>query len=148
MFKFYFDKKPIVENSQRTDISVFIRHNYLQITGQMKELGKKQLDLNNEHDVKLFIELVEKSVTVNIRQENNGEASFSDINSVKVTYTKSNLEKGFIFWFICNICNRRVRYLFIPPNSEVLACRKCHRLSYRKQNESHYLKDYKRILGY
>lgn len=138
MFKFYFDKKPVIENSQRTDISVFIRHSYLQITDQMKELGKEQLNLNDEQDVRLFIEIIEKNVQLNLKQEINGETNFTGMNSVKLTYTKSNLKKGFIFWFICNLCGRKVRYLYIPPNSEVLACRNCHRLAYRKQNEKRY----------
>lgn len=148
MFKFYFDKKPVVENSQRTDVSVFIRHNYLQITDQMKRISQKKLDLNNEEDVKLFIELIEKGVKLNLKQENNGEASYTEWNSVKVTYTKSNLRKGFVFWFICNICGRRVRYLYFPPNSEVLACRVCHRLAYRKQNENRLRGGLGRLLGY
>lgn len=147
MYKFYFDKKPIVENSQRTDISVFIRHNYLQLADQIKGTFKRELNLNHEQDVKLFIEIIEKSIKLNLKQDNNGEASFTEMNPVKLTYTRSNLEKGFVFWFICNICSRRVRYLYFPPNSEVLACRNCHRLAYGKQNESRFRR-FKGLLGY
>lgn len=136
MFKYFFDKKPVVENAQRTNISVFIRHNYLQIQDRVKSIGKDPLDLSNETDVQTFIRILEEGVTLNLRQDNNGETSFSEPNKVHITYTKSNLSKGFVFWFVCNCCGRRVRYLYFPPNSEVLACRRCHRLAYKKQNEN------------
>ena len=114
-----------------------MRHNLLQINNQLKGLNKKQLNLDIEQDVQLFIEIVEKSIRLNLKQENNGETSFTErMNTVKLTYTKSNLGKGFVFWFICNLCDKRVRHLFFPPNSEVLACRSCHRLAYKKQNET------------
>src|SRR3989344_4028033 len=138
MYKFYFNKKPVIENSQANNASVFVRHNYLQIRDQLKKVGK-ELDLGKEEDVKLFIELVGQSVTINLRQENNGEVSTTEyMNQIKLTYTKSNLNKGFIFWFICNLCGRRVRYLYFPPNSEVLACRTCHRLAFRKKNKKRF----------
>lgn len=132
MFKFYFDKKPVVENSQRTDVSVFVRHNYLQIAEEFKRSKNRELNLNDEEDILLFIKIIEKNITLNLKQENNGEVNFTKLNPVKLTFTRSNIRKGFIFWFICNLCGRRTRYLYFPPNSEVMACRICHRLAYRK----------------
>lgn len=137
MFNYQFNKRPIVENSQINSVSVFVRHNYLLIRDKLKQLGK-EIDLNKEGDVKLFIKIVEQGVTINLKQEKSGEVSTTEyMNPIKLTYTKSNLRKGFVFWFICNLCDRKVRYLYFPPNSEVMACRKCHKLVYRKQNESH-----------
>lgn len=147
MFKFQFDKKPVVENSQRTSASVFVRHNYLEMIEQMNRMGKPRLDLNNERDVELFVKTIEESIKLNLKQEVNGEVVFTEANSIKLTYTKSNLGKGFVFWFICNICGRKVRYLYIPPNSHILACRACHRLAYRKQNEENY-KLWRRMLSH
>ncbi len=136
MFKYYFNKRPVIEESQTNNVSVFVRHNYLQFKKQLKENGR-DLDLNKENDVKLFIEIVKQGVTVNLRQENNGQVTNTDyMNKINLTYTKSNLKKGFVFWFICNLCDRKVRYLYFPPNSEVMACRRCHRLAYRKQIEA------------
>ncbi len=136
MFKYYFNKRPVVENSQVNNVSVFVRHNYLLIKEKLKEKGE-DLDLNKEEDVKLFVKIVEQGVTVNLKQEKNGEVSTTEyMNPMKLTYTKSNLNKGFIFWFVCNLCGRKVRYLYFPPNSEVMACRRCHRLAYKKQNEN------------
>ncbi len=150
MYKFYFNKKPVVENSQITSVSVFVRHNLLQINEQMGKLKKRKLDLNNEEDVKSFIEIVEQYIKLNLKQENGGEVSFTELNPVKLTYTKSNLGKGFVFWFICNRCGRRVRNLYFPPNSEVLACRRCHRLSYRTQNENdtRAARSYRKLFGF
>lgn len=136
MFKYSFNKRPIIENSQINNVSVFVRHNYLLIRDKLKEKGR-DLNLNKEEDVQMFIDLVKQSITVNLRQENNGDVSCTEhMNPMNLTYTRSNLGKGFIFWFICNLCGRRVRYLYFPPNSEVMACRRCHRLAYKNQNES------------
>ncbi len=132
MFKYYFNKRPVVENSQVNNVSVFVRHSYLLIKEKLKEKGE-YLDLNKEEDVQMFIDLVQQSVTVNLRQENSGNVSCTEhMNPMKLAYTRSNLGKGFIFWFICNLCGKKVRYLYFPPNSEVMACRSCHRLAYKK----------------
>lgn len=134
MYKYSFGKKPVLENAQKITVSVFVRHTILELKDHLREQLKYHLDLNNEEHVKLYISMAEKYVKVNLRQENNGEIDFTSTqNPVKITYTRSNLGRGFIFWFICNRCGKRVRDLFFPYNSEVWACRTCHRLSYRKQ---------------
>jgi hypothetical protein len=39
---------------------------------------------------------------------------------------------GTRFWFSCPICNRRVGVLYKHPLSQILGCRRCLRLDYRK----------------
>ncbi len=49
-----------------------------------------------------------------------------------VTYTPSNLGKGFIFYFICNECRRRVKYLYRFNMTEAPVCRTCSGLDYKR----------------
>ncbi len=52
----------------------------------------------------------------------------------EVDYVPSNLRRGFIFYFICNECGRRVKYLYEYSMLESPICRICCRLSYRQPN--------------
>ncbi|MEK7622309.1 MAG: hypothetical protein AAB430_00430 [Patescibacteria group bacterium] len=130
MFKLAYGKRPVVEDSQKISASVCVR-NFL-----FKNKGFIEFDLKTEEGVKNLIQQIECYVTFNLKQENFGKTEFTEPNSVKMTYTRSNLGKGFIFWFVCVVCGRKVRYLYIPPNSQVSACRKCHRLTYDQQNDN------------
>lgn len=51
-------------------------------------------------------------------------------------YVASNLGKGFIFYFICSRCDKRVKYLYRLPNSEIYLCRNCNRIPYTKNQRS------------
>lgn len=127
MFRTSFNKRPIIENSQTISVVNFIRYILIKAddkTIKTEERAQKIADLINEG-----------SLTVNMKQEIAGKIDVSEENKVKVTYSRSNLGKGFVFWFVCNICGRKTRYLYFPAYSEVLACRQCHRLSYKRQNE-------------
>jgi len=136
MFLYSFGKRPLIENSQSVSSSVFIR-NYCLEHKQHEEADRRMnFDLNNEYSVKELIWKIEKYQTINIIQKNNDTTEFSEPNKVKLTYTISNLGKGFVFWFICNICGKKVRYLYFPPHTSVSACRTCHRLAYKVQNKS------------
>lgn len=128
-----FDKRPLTENSQRISASVFVRNFYLELKRRASDGKKAKLDLNKEEFVKDLIEMIESGSTINLKQELNGKIEFTEQNQVRITYTKSNLGKGYVFWFICGVCGRKVRYLYIPPNSQVSACRRCHRLAYSSQ---------------
>lgn len=49
-----------------------------------------------------------------------------------VEYAPSNLGRGFIWYFICNWCGRRAKYLYVDQNREALLCRKCIKFPYRQ----------------
>lgn len=144
MIKLQYGKRPIVEESQKVSACVCVR-NYL--LDDDKSVIHKDFNLTNEDEVKDLIRSIEAGTNFNLKQDKNGEIEFSEPNQVKLTYTKSNLGKGFVFWFICNLCNKRVKFLYFPPNSTVLACRICHRLTYDKQNESKRFRPFRRLLG-
>jgi len=134
MFKAFFNKKPLVEECQALRVSNSIRSIYLQVKDNYKKQYGKDVDFKDESSIRKFIDLVKNTIGVNFTQETNNEVYQSKPNPINLTYTKSNLGKGFIFWFICNGCGRKVRFLYFTPYSEELLCRTCHRLTYRKQN--------------
>ena len=49
-----------------------------------------------------------------------------------VDYVPSNIGGGYIFYFICNDCGRRVKYLYFYSYLYSPLCRKCVRLPYRQ----------------
>ena len=134
MFKANNGTRPLVEHSQKIGAAICVRNFLLDMKSRAID---KSFNLNSEEDdVNGLISKIEAGTTINMRQERLDPPTVTEPNSVKMTYTRSNLGKGFVFWFICNICGRRVKFLYFPPNSQILACRKCHRLAYDKQNES------------
>lgn len=58
---------------------------------------------------------------------------FSYWSEQKVDYVPSNLGrgKGYLFYFICNGCNRRVKYLYEYNLCYSPLCRTCCRLKYK-----------------
>lgn len=136
MFLFSQNKKPVVENAQQTKVSVFIRNSVLSFSDEFKSLYGQDIDLKEEENLKKFLALVEKGARMNLKQEVNGKFEYSDPNTVKLTYTPSNLGRGFIIWFVCNECGRKVRTVYMPPSNPKCLCRVCHRLNYEKQNKT------------
>jgi hypothetical protein len=49
----------------------------------------------------------------------------------KVDYAPSNLGRGYIFYFVCNGCNRRVKHLYEYSMLESPVCRICCGLKYQ-----------------
>lgn len=45
-------------------------------------------------------------------------------------FVPSNLGYGYLFYFICNGCTRRVKDLYKPEGQLNYLCRTCHKLSY------------------
>lgn len=136
MFRLSFDSRPLVENSKRISVSVLARDCYLRLKQKMADDGKNKFNLAEEECVRDLIEMIEKGMVLNLRQQVDGKIETSSENNIQLTYSRSNLNKGFILWFLCKICGRKARYLYVPPNSQTYACRTCHRLSYSSQNES------------
>lgn len=146
MYIYKHNKRPLIENSQSISASVFVRNHYLDLKQYGTAEEKKNINLNDENFVKGLIRKIEGKSYINLKQEIKGKMEFSEENKVLLTYTKSNLGKGFVFWFICGVCGRRVRYLYIPPNSPVMACRKCHKLAYSQQNDNKRFRSFNRFL--
>ena len=51
---------------------------------------------------------------------------------VKIISTPANFS-GYIRWFCCPSCNKRVGKLYLPYGEEYFLCRHCHNLKYKDQ---------------
>jgi len=66
--------------------------------------------------------------------------SFRDIQGIPhwgdqpVDYVHSNLGKGYLFYFICTHCGRRVKYLYEYSLAAEPICRICCRITYRRKS--------------
>jgi len=113
----------------QTRASNFVRHNHCVFNELLRKEGKPPLDLNNENDVNRLIKGTAEYTNISkVLSLNNPTKPLE--NKVVLTYTKSNLGKGYVFWFICNQCQRRVRILYMPEFSDYNLCRICHNLQY------------------
>ena len=56
------------------------------------------------------------------------------VNNLSVSLTTSRTNFGGLrYWFSCPSCNRRVGVLFVHPISQIIGCRLCLGLEYRKR---------------
>lgn len=51
-------------------------------------------------------------------------------NSQKVDFVSSNLSKGYIFYFACSYCDKRVKYLYQYRTYDEPSCRTCCKFGY------------------
>lgn len=70
------------------------------------------------------------------------------IQEVDITSTIGNFG-GFVYWFLCPGCKRRVKKLHLFQNENIFMCRHCHHLAYRTQNlrdfrKTKYIKEIKK----
>ena len=53
-----------------------------------------------------------------------------------VDYVKSNLDKGYVFYFICSACGSRVKYLYQYSLTKPPICRTCCCLDYERREKA------------
>lgn len=128
MINLGYGKKPTVKNSQVINSSVLVRSFLIDCA---KKSLKNGFDFKSEVGIQNIIKEIEASTTINLTKTDNGKLESSEQNRIKLSYIKSNLGRGFIILFQCLLCDRKVKYLYFPPNSTILACRNCHRLTLR-----------------
>jgi len=67
---------------------------------------------------------------------------------VDITSTIGNFG-GFVYWFICPGCKKRVKKVYLFQDENIFICRHCHHLAYRTQNlrdfrKTKYIKEIKK----
>lgn len=141
-FNYTTNRKPTTSEANKLNVSVCINGRLMRFLKEWREKKNIEFDFTNEENIKELIGWYETAIFTNLTQEVNGEIKQTPPNRILLTYSKSNLGKGFIIWFKCQVCNRKVRFLYIPSYTYLQACRKCHKLTYRSQrnNDSKYLK--------
>ena len=61
---------------------------------------------------------------------------FYTIDNTKVILTSTVTGFGIRQWFVCPVCSKRVKRLYLPKDEYDWACRCCHKLSYTSSQMS------------
>jgi hypothetical protein len=124
------DLSPIL---RRMDITDYVRDFILDLT----QIEGYSVKLNNEID----------AIRVKGLLDDPGRTSFKSIkpltqgltgwDSQEVIFVKSNLGygHGYLFYFICNGCRKRVKYLYEQDPLRSPFCRTCCRISYTRKRK-------------
>ncbi len=131
MFNPYkYKQRPTVDGVTRIDCTALIRK-FLQ-----ERASKYDADL-----AKLFVIRTEEDA-IRLRDElNHGIPYYQSLHvpvhdtALQFDFVKSNLDKGFIFYFVCTSCERRVKYLYQLIDGSELRCRSCHQLTYTRKKQ-------------
>jgi hypothetical protein len=119
-------KKEILNRIERLSITDYVRKGVM-------ELERKGYRFNLAHplEAKRLKELLNDPSNTSFKSIR-GIEGFYYWDEQKVDYVRSNLgyEKGPIFYFRCNGCARRVKYLYEYSSCHSPLCRKCCRLGY------------------
>lgn len=113
---------------ERIDIT-----NYLKIfLEELYALEQRSIDLKTKGGATRIKELMNISKNTVFKSLNDFRSSQPYWEEQEVDCISSNLgkNKGFIFYFICNRCKRRVKYLYFLFSLDVPLCRLCCRLQY------------------
>jgi hypothetical protein len=126
------NKKKSVIDAERIVIADYLR-------AFLDELAQKE---GKRREIKLGFQAESIKGLMNM-PKNTAFKSINDIRSgypiwyeQEVDFVPSNLgkNKGFIFYFICNGCKRRTKYLYFPSMINEPLCRICCRLQYKQPN--------------
>lgn len=127
--------KEFLNRLERKDITEYVKTFLLELA----ELEKK-----------LFISINKSSEAARIKgliniPENTTFKSLADIRSgipywdrQGIDYVASNLGRGYIFYFVCNGCGRRAKYLYEYNTTLSPLCRMCCRITYRRKRSKQY----------
>lgn len=128
LYPFYrYNDRPRINRNRRLDVTALIREMKL----EMKEKYKLDPEFTDPRSgiganmIKHYFEmphLFDCLIELMVQHQ----------PRIQVDYIKSNI-RGFIFYFICNDCERRVRHLYQIRDKGRWACRRCHFLGYERR---------------
>ena len=125
-------KKGFVVGLEIKDATMYVK----QMMRQVPEYRSGQFKVKTASDAESVLMFLNNPA-------NTCSKSFSDIltgtpywNHQLISYVPSNLGKGYIFYFICNGCLKRVKYLYQYHSTEPPTCRTCCSLDYIRKSHS------------
>jgi hypothetical protein len=133
-------KKEILERIDRLSITDYVRKGIMEI-----ERKGYRFNLSNPLEAERLKQLLNDPQNTSFKSMRDMQG-FYFWHEQKVDYVRSNLgyDKGPIFYFICNSCNQRVKYLYEYNSCCSPICRKCCRLGYKYPTRK--LRDISRII--
>ncbi len=120
-------KEPAITILERKDITLYVRAFRL----HMRRQGRV-FDTRQEATVKYMVELMNEPENTTFKSTRGLQSDRCYWDYQRVDYMSSNLHRGFIFYFRCNGCGDRVKYLYEYSMVEAPLCRICCRLKYRQ----------------
>ena len=112
------DQKQFIDEIKRIDISLYISAFIVNV----RKMEGRVFDLRHFNDVRYMKELLNtpKYNTFKSTKDTDGVYYWS---SQKIDFIPSNLgqDRGYVFYFICNWCGRRAKYLY-ELNPQMLSC--------------------------
>jgi hypothetical protein len=117
---------------ERISISDYLRA-FLQELYTMESRRTELRTLGEASRIKGLMNIPENTLFKSLNDIRSGQPYW---NEQEVDFVPSNLGKnrGFIFYFICNSCQRRVRHLYFLSSIDEPLCRVCSRLHYKQAN--------------
>ena len=119
-------KKPKIIVFDRKDITDYIR----EFVFQMRQKWGRVFRMNHLGEVKNLVEAINNPVNTTFKSARDFRGGGCYWHNQKVDFVPSNLGKGFIFYFRCNGCGYRAKYLYEYSTLESPLCRVCCRLQY------------------
>jgi len=125
-----FPKQPRKEVFDRIDITDFVRRFLLELA----EREGRPIRMNNEIDIMRVKALINDPRFTTFKSAMRLDADCPYWNEQEIAIVPSNLgpEKGCLFYFVCNGCGRRTKYLFFYDMLQSPICRQCCRLPYKQ----------------
>lgn len=121
------DEERLIE---RIDIYDYLR-TFLR---ELSNKEEKQTEIKTELDALRVKDLMNVPANTIFKSLENIRNEQSYWKYQEVDYVPSNLGKGrgYLFYFICSSCEKRVKFLYFHTYIEPPMCRKCYRLPYSK----------------
>ncbi len=126
------NKNQEVDSHERYDI----RHYVTLFILELERLEERPITMNKPSEVSRIKDLLNISRGTTFKSPLDFRSRELYWNSQSIDFRYSNLgkNKGAIFYFLCNGCGKRVRYLYSSSLLCEPRCRRCCRIPYRQPN--------------
>ncbi len=130
-------KKTKITEVENINITDYIRTFLFELT-QKENWKERKLQIRTLADAMRITGLLDCSQNTTFKSIADLRSGYPYWHEQKVDFIPSNLGKGkgFLFYFVCNNCERRVKYLYRQTFLLSPICRACCRLTYRQPNRA------------
>jgi hypothetical protein len=129
--QYHHKNKEILRDTTRWDITEYV-HTFLLELARRETYPPKIIELFDANRIKELLNAPNNTIFKSITDFKTGRPYW---DKQLVDCVPSNLgdRKGYIFYFICNECGRRTKYLYEYSMLSSPLCRICCRLSYKRE---------------
>lgn len=123
--------KQILSRIDRLDITDYVRI----FLSELSKLERQPVRINTDFDALRVKGLLSTPSKTRFKSLTDLKTGFHYWDEQEVDYVPSNLSRtgGFLFYFICNGCRKRVKYLYEYDTLSSPLCRSCCRIRYKRK---------------